>query len=80
MKIITKKELEMLRGQYKPGSRVQLIDMNDPYCKILQPGAIGTVVAVDAVGTIHVKWDCGSHLGVVFGIDHCRLWCSYNKK
>ena len=77
---ITKKDLKMLREHYKPGSRVQLINMNDPYCKTLQPGAIGTVAAVDAIGTIHVNWDCGSRLGILFGIDSCKLLSSNSKK
>ena len=35
-------------------------------------GTKGTVVAVDDIGTIHVKWDNGSSLGIVLGEDLCR--------
>ena len=27
---------------------------------------------LDTIGTIHVFWDCGSSLGVVYGEDSCR--------
>ena len=43
-----------------------LLKMNDPYTK-LQSGDKGTVTSVDDMGTIHVSWDSGSSLGVVFG-------------
>jgi hypothetical protein len=32
-------------------------------------GTIGTVLCVDDIGTIHVKWDNNSCLGVVWGVD-----------
>jgi len=61
--------LKQLREYYKPGTRVMLIRMNDPYTK-LRRGDRGTVIYVDDVGTIHVNWDCGSTLGVVYGEDY----------
>ena len=42
--------------------------MNDPYTK-LKPGEQGEVLYVDDIGTIHVNWNCGSTLGVVYGED-----------
>ena len=45
--------------------------MNDPY-RPLPPGLLGTVECVDDVGTIHVEWENGSHLGVAYGADSCR--------
>ena len=72
MIFICKEALEDLRRRYPIGSRVELTKMSDPYNTILVPGVRGTVIAVDDVGTIHVKWDCGSSLGVVYGEDTCR--------
>ena len=63
--------LKQLKTYYKPGIRVMLIHMNDPYTK-LRRGERGTVICVDDIGTIHVAWDCGSTLGVAFGEDECR--------
>ena len=69
---ISKKFLEYLRKEYPAGTRVELIHMDDPYNTKLFPGARGTVLSVDDIGTIHVRWDCGSSLGVIFGVDRCR--------
>lgn len=69
---ISKETLESLRKTYTEGSRVELLHMDDPYNKTLVPGCKGTVKFVDDTGTIHVRWDCGSSLGVVYGEDSCR--------
>lgn len=65
-------ELAALREKYKKGSRVRLIHMDDPFNTRLGIGDEGTVTHVDDIGTIHVAWDCGSSLGVVFGEDVCE--------
>ena len=67
-----KEIVESLRERYPVGLRVELVSMDDPYNTRLTPGAKGTVMGVDDIGTIHVKWDCGSTLGVVYGVDSCR--------
>lgn len=69
---IAKETLEALRKTYTEGSRVELLHMDDPYNKTLVPGCKGTVKFVDDTGTIHIRWDCGSSLGVVYGEDSCR--------
>ena len=70
---IIKETLERIRKQYPAGTRVELIHMNDPWNTRLHEGCRGTVVAVDDIGTIHVAWDCGSSLGVVYGEDSCKV-------
>ena len=70
---ISKNTVERLREEYPVGSRVELLHMDDPYNTTLFPGAKGTVRSVDDMGTIHVRWDCGSSLGVVYGEDSCRI-------
>ncbi len=45
------------------GRRVQLVRCNDSFTQ-LPPGVKGTVELVDDVGTLHVKWDNGSFLGL----------------
>ena len=62
---ITNAELEYLRETYPKGTRVELVSMEDPW-STLKPGEKGTVIAVDDIGTIHVSWDCGSSLGIVY--------------
>ena len=63
--------LKQLKEYYTAGTRVMLIRMSDPYTN-LRNGDRGTVTMVDDIGTIHVNWDRGSTLGVVFGEDECR--------
>lgn len=63
--------VERIRLAYPSGCRVELISMDDPYIK-LQPGERGTVRCVDDIGTVFVDWDCGSSLGVAYGVDHIR--------
>jgi hypothetical protein len=65
--------IEMLRQRYPAGARVELTHMDDPYNTKLVPGCKGTVRYVDDIGTIHVSWDCGSSLGIVYGKDSCRV-------
>ena len=72
MSMIKPWQLEQLRKEYPIGTRVELIHLDDPYNKKLVPGCKGTVRWVDDWGTIHVNWDCGSCLGVVYGEDSCR--------
>ena len=69
---ISEKTIERLRKEYPTGARVELLHMDDPYNRKLFPGTRGTVKCVDDMGTIHVRWDCGSSLGVVYGEDACR--------
>ena len=70
--VISNAERIVLRNMYPPGCRVELEDMEaDPYVK-LSPGDLGTVKFVDDAGQIHVSWDCGHSLAMVFGVDHCR--------
>jgi hypothetical protein len=69
---ITKEELTLLRGKYKPGTRVKLLQMDDPYTK-LKPGDRGSVTGVDDLGSVCVAWDCGSSLSILFDVDLCRI-------
>ena len=64
--------VENLRKQYPEGTRIALVHMgDDPYSRLV-PGDRGTVRYVDDAGTIHVRWDCGSGLGLAYGEDTCR--------
>ena len=68
---IKKEQLEALRERYPQGCRVELVRMDDPYRK-MPPGLKGVVTGVDDSGSIHVNWQNGSSLAVVFGEDECR--------
>ncbi len=66
---IKKEELEALREKYPPGCRVELVKMDDPY-REMPPGLRGVVTGIDDSGSIHVDWQNGSSLAVIFGEDH----------
>lgn len=73
MNAIDQRSLALLKERFPIGSRVELVHMIDPYNKKLVPGCRGTVQSIDAIGTIHVSWDCGSSLGVAYGEDSCKV-------
>lgn len=54
--------------EYKPGTRIRLNYMEDPYAPV-EPGSEGTVDFVDDAGQIHVNWDCGRTLAIIPGED-----------
>lgn len=63
--------VERLRAMYPKGARVELIEMDDPY-RDMPPGLRGTVMAVDDIGTVHIRWDNGSSLGAAYGVDRIQ--------
>ncbi len=63
--------VDRIHTTYPVGCRVELEAMNDPYGE-LKSGSRGTVSFIDSTGTIFVDWDCGSMLGVVYGVDRVR--------
>lgn len=66
----SKKEVEELRKTYPPETRVELIEMNDPQAPPV--GCRGTIKGVDDAGNILVRWDNGSGLHLLPGIDQFR--------
>lgn len=62
--------VESVRKNYPPGTRVELVEMDDAQAPPI--GTKGTVRGVDDTGSIMVAWDNGSGLNVVYGTDRCR--------
>ena len=62
---------KMYKEMYPVGTRIELISMEDSYAPV-PSGTKGTVVCVDDIGTIHMKWDNGSTLGLIPGEDSFR--------
>lgn len=61
-----------IKNKYRPGTRIQMVKMDDPYHPV-PPGTYGTVRFVDDVGTIHTAWDNGSSLGVCLEVDRINI-------
>ena len=70
MRMISRETPQALRESYPAGTRVELVQMDDPQAPPV--GTMGTVRGVDDIGNIMVAWDNGSGLNVVYGVDICR--------
>ena len=60
-------KVDFLRKMYPKGTRVELHDMDDPQAP--PSGTKGTVMFVDDIGQIHVKWETGSSLALIPSVD-----------
>lgn len=60
-------KVSMYKEMYPQGTRIELISMEDSHA--VPSGTKGTVVCVDDIGTIHMKWDNGSTLGLIPNVD-----------
>lgn len=64
-------KVKMLKSLYTAGTRVKLINMDDMQAP--PAGTEGTVICVDDIGTIHVKWDNGCGLGLTEEDEYVRI-------
>ena len=67
---IPREVVERLKKQYPAGCRVEPLHMDDSQAPPV--GTKGTVIGVDDIGSIMVRWDNGSGLSVAYGEDSCR--------
>lgn len=65
-------KVENLKKKYPKGTKIECIKMNDPYNPI-PSGTKGEVDHVDDIGTIHMKWENGSSLGIIVGEDDFKV-------
>ena len=70
MRFPSKETVERIRSQYPKGTRVELIQMDDVHAPPI--GTLGTVLGVDDIGSLLMRWDNGSGLNVVCGEDVVR--------
>ena len=70
MRVISREALQTIRERFPRGTRVELVQMDDPQAPPV--GTKGTVRGVDDIGSIMVAWDTGGSLSVAYGEDICR--------
>ena len=68
---MNKEQIQMIKEAYPKGTRLVCIFMSDPFSPI-DSGEKGTVRCVDDMGTIHMQWDNGRTLGLIYGEDSFR--------
>lgn len=78
MRVISRESLQALRERFPKGTRVELVQMDDPQAPPI--GTKGTVIGVDDIGSIMVSWDNGSGLSVAYGEDICRKVANTNDR
>lgn len=61
--------LKFMKEQYPLGTRIRLIEMNDPYSPV-PPGTEGTVNFIDDQCQLHTDWDNGRTLALIPGEDY----------
>lgn len=71
MRVISPAALHVLRSQFTPDTRIDLLRMEDIQAPPV--GTKGTVIGIDDTGSLMVRWDNGSGLNVLYGIDRCRI-------
>ena len=71
MRFLSKELLQHIKDSYPAGTRVELLQMDDPQAPPI--GTHGTVIGVDDIGSVMVDWDNGSGLSVAYGEDRCKV-------
>ena len=71
MQFPNRETVACVRAQYPPGTRVELIEMDDS--QALPVGTRGTVRWVYDTVSLCMEWDNGSSLNVVYGQDRVRI-------
>ena len=71
MRFPSREQIAALRERYPRGTRVELLGMDDPQAPPI--GAMGEILGVDDAGQLLVRWETGSSLSLIHGIDSFRI-------
>lgn len=72
IKNLTNEEIQNIKEKYIAGTKIELIKMYDNTNPVPK-GTKGIVDFVDDIGTIHMKWETGSSLGLIVGVDEFEV-------
>ncbi len=62
---------EMIERMYPVGKTVELISMDDSQAP--PSGTRGEILFIDDIGQIHVRWENGSSLALIYGEDRFKV-------
>ena len=71
MHFLSREQIAALRRQYPCGTKVELLGMDDPQAP--PTGTRGEVMGVDDAGQLLVRWETGSSLSLIPGVDFFRI-------
>ena len=71
MHFLSREQIAALQRQYPRGTKVELLGMDDPQAP--PTGTRGEVMGVDDAGQLLVRWETGSSLSLIPGVDSFRI-------
>lgn len=71
MRFPSREQIAVLRERYPRGTKVELLGMDDPQAP--PKGTIGEILGVDDAGQLLVRWETGSSLSLIPGVDSFRI-------
>ena len=71
MQMPSKERIEALRKYYPRGTKLKLLAMDDPQAP--PTGTMGEILGVDDAGQLLVRWETGSSLSLIPGVDSFRI-------
>ena len=71
MRFPSREQIAALRQRYLRGTRVELLAMDDPQAP--PTGTMGEILGVDDAGQILVRWETGSSLSLIPGVDSFHI-------
>ena len=67
-----REQVKRIKDMYPEGTRIELLTTMDDIQGV-EAGMKGTVISVDDLGTIHMRWDNGRGLGLIPGEDQFKV-------
>jgi hypothetical protein len=67
----SKERIAALRKYYPRGTKVKLLAMDDPQAPPV--GTLGEILGVDDAAQLLVRWETGSSLSLIPGVDSFRI-------
>ena len=71
MRFPSREQIAALRQRYPRGTKVELLGMDDPQAP--PTGTMGEVIGVDDAEQLLVRWETGSSLSLIPGVDSFRM-------
>ena len=67
----SREQIAALRERYPRGTEVELLAMDDPQAPPV--GTLGEILGVDDAAQLLVRWETGSSLSIIFGVDRFEI-------